>query len=101
MAILSYMIHARRRVLERVDEKDLNRWAHQACVAAEASPGWKPGEEFIYEIEESALPGVEWSAFTVRHTGVTYELFFYDGVMAETISEHCSWDPSAPPAGRA
>jgi hypothetical protein len=98
-----YSIHARERVIELVPEKDLDRFAQMACVAAEASPGWKPGEEFIFEIEEEGYvhPGMELSSLTVCHKGDHYEVYYYDGPMAETVSAHCSWDRpgSLPPGG--
>jgi hypothetical protein len=63
----NYTIHARTRVMEFVGERDLDRLAQQACVAAEGSQGWRPGEEFIFEIEDEdyVIPGVELSAFIV------------------------------------
>jgi hypothetical protein len=90
----NYTIHARTRVLEFVVERDLDRLAQQACTAAEQSPSWCPGEEFIFEIEDEAyvIPGVELSAFIVCHKGESYEVFYYDGQMAETITARCSWD---------
>jgi hypothetical protein len=90
----NYTIHARTRVLEFVAERDLDRLAQQACAAAEGSQGWRRGEEFIFEIEDEAyvIPEVELSAFIVRNQGESYEVFYYDGQMAETITEHCSWD---------
>jgi hypothetical protein len=40
------------------------------------------------------------SAFLVFHQGTHYELRFYDGPMAETITPMCSWDrPGQPPSG--
>jgi hypothetical protein len=91
--VVSFAIHARERVAELVSEKDLDRLAQKAC-AAEAFPDWQPGEEFIFEIEDEAYvhPGVERSALIVRHKGTSYEVFYYDGPMAETITAHCSWD---------
>jgi hypothetical protein len=90
----NYTIHARARVLEFVAERDLDRLAQQACAAAEGSQGWRPGEEVLFEIEDEEYmhPGVERSAFIVCHKGESYEVFYYDGQMAETITEHCSWD---------
>jgi hypothetical protein len=89
-----YTIHARERVREFIDETDLDRLAQAACEAAEKSDDWHPGEEFIFYIEEEdyVYPGVELSAFTVRHLGRSYEVLYYDGMMAETITANCSWD---------
>jgi hypothetical protein len=100
---MNYTIHARARVLEFVPENDLDRLAQQACAASEESPGWRPGEEFIFEIQEEnyVYPGMELSALIVRHKGESYEVYYYDGPMAETISSHCSWDREQrlPPRG--
>jgi hypothetical protein len=91
---MNYTIHARARVLEFVPENDLDRLAQQACAAAEKTPGWRPGKEFIFDIEEEnyVYPGMESSALIVRHKGESYEVCYYHGPMAETISAQCSWD---------
>jgi hypothetical protein len=72
---------------------ELDRLAKQACEAAERSPGWQPGTEFLFWIEDEAykIPGVELSALTVCHRGANYEVFYYDGQMAETITARPSW----------
>jgi hypothetical protein len=90
----NYWIHARERVRELVPERDLDRLAQLACAAAEVSQGWQPGAEFVFEIEEEGYvdPGMELSAFIVCHKGAVYEVFYYDGPMAETITANCSWD---------
>ena len=79
-------------------ERDLDRLAQAACAAAAASPGWQAGAEFVFEIEDEryVIPGVERSAFVVHHNGASYEVFYYDGQMAETITDNCSWDRSGP-----
>ena len=61
---------------------------------SKASSGWRDGEEFIFEVEEEAYvtPGLESSALVVRHQGAGYEIFYYDGSLAETITDNCSWD---------
>ncbi len=94
MAKLECLIHARHRVTEFISENELDRLAQQACDAAEKSPGWQPGEEFIFEIEdeEHRVAEVEMSALIVCHKGTGYEVFYYDGMMAETIQNTCSWD---------
>ena len=94
MAKRIYTIHARERVLEFIDAKDLDRLAQAACDAAEKSANWKKGEEFIYEIEEEpyVYPGHELSALIVIYESKSYEIRFYYGLMAETISDVCSWD---------
>jgi hypothetical protein len=92
--MLDYSIHARERVRDFVAEEDLDRLALLACAAAEASDGWHRGAQFDFEIEEKrhVYPGMELSAFIVLHLGTHYELRFYYGPMAETISTTCSWD---------
>jgi hypothetical protein len=101
--MLNYSIHARERVTELVPEKDLDRMAHLACVAAEAPQGWQPGEEFVFEIEKEGYdhPGMESSALVVCHKGANHEVFYNDGPMAETISANRSWDRDnrLPPSG--
>lgn len=94
VAKLNYSIHARERVVEFVLEEDLDRLAQQACDAAQNSPGWSPGQEYIFEIQEEnyAHEGIEPSSLIVCHKGASYEVFYYDGVMAETITSNCSWD---------
>jgi hypothetical protein len=88
-----FVVHAREQVEQFVTAADLDRLAKQACEAAERSPGWQPGAEFIFWIEEDAyrIPSVELSALTVCHRGAGYEVFYYDGQMAETITAHPSW----------
>jgi hypothetical protein len=94
MAMLNYSIHARERVTDFVAAGDLDRLAQLACAAAEQAPDWRPGDEFVFEIEEQQYihPGIELSALIVCHRGATYEVFYYDGPMAEIITANCSWD---------
>jgi hypothetical protein len=94
VANLTYSIHARERVTEFVPDSDLDRLAQMACTAAENSQDWRPGEEFIFYIEEAdyVYPETELSALIVCHKGASYEVFYYDGRMAETITANCSWD---------
>jgi hypothetical protein len=89
----SFIVHAREQVEQFVPGAELDRLAGQACEAAERSPGWQPGAEFIFWIEDEAYktPGVELSALTVCHRGADYELFYYDGPMAETVTARPSW----------
>ena len=88
-----FVVHAREQVEQFVPAADLDRLAEQACEAAERSPGWQPGSEFTFFIEEEPykLPGIEASALTVCHRGTEYEVFYYDGPMAETITANPSW----------
>jgi hypothetical protein len=94
---MNYSIRARARVLDFVAERDLDRFVQAACAAAEKSQGWRPGEEFSIEIEDEnyVYPGMELSALIVFYKGDSYEVYYYHGPMAETISERCSWDPPA------
>jgi hypothetical protein len=66
---------------------ELERLVQQACSAAEKSPGRRAGEEFIYYLEEepSVLRGIELSAFVVCHRGTSYEVFYYDGLLAQML----------------
>jgi hypothetical protein len=90
---LRFVIHAREQVERLVPAVELVRLAEQACEAAEQSLGWRLGEEFILFIEEEPykFPGIEASALTVCHRGTDYEVFYYDGPMAESITVHPSW----------
>lgn len=94
MARLKYSIHARERVTEFVPDRDLDRLAQQACDVAEKSNGWSEGGEFLFEIVEEnyVFDGIELSLLIVCHRGASYEVFYYDGGMAETITANCSWD---------
>jgi hypothetical protein len=89
----SFIVHAREQVRQFVPEADLDRLTEQACEAAERSPGWQPGGEFVFWIEEEpySIPGIELSSLTVCHRGTDYEVFYYDGQMAETITANPSW----------
>jgi hypothetical protein len=95
-------IHARERVTEFITDRDLDRLAQLACAAAEASPGWQAGEEFVFPIKEEpySRPGIASSAFIVCHQGTAYEIFYYDGLLAETITAHCSWDRQGNPPSK-
>ena len=94
VAKFKYSIHAREKVTEFVPDRDLDRLVQLACDAAENSKGWSQGGEFIFEIEEEdyVIDGIELSALIVSHKGNSYEVFYYDGAMAETITANCSWD---------
>jgi hypothetical protein len=88
-----------------VPATDLDRLAQRACEAAERSPGWQPGGDFLFLIDEEpyTIPGLEPSVLTVCHRGTEYEGFYYDGPIAETITAHPSWGdwlggPAAPGA---
>lgn len=67
--------------------KDLDRLFRAAVTAAEASPGWRPGEEFYFEIEEPALvaEGFDLSGFVVLHLGESYDITFYDGLASQFV----------------
>jgi hypothetical protein len=90
---IRFAVHAREQVEQLVDPADLDRLAYQACRAAERSAGWGPGAEFTWEVEEEpyTVCGIEASALTVCHRGNEYEVFWYDGRMAETVSANPSW----------
>jgi hypothetical protein len=90
---LRFAVHARVQAEQLVPPADLDRLAGQACEAAERSPGWGPGAEFTWAVAEEpySVPGIEVSALTVCHRGDGYEVFWYDGRMAETITAHPSW----------
>lgn len=66
---------------------DLDRLLRAAVTAAEASPGWGPGREFYFEVEEPAVAaeGFERSGFVVLHRGASYEVTFYDGVASQFV----------------
>ena len=89
-----YAVHARGRVLDFLTAAELDRLALLACAAAERSDGWAAGEEFIFELEEEPyfIPGIENSALVVAHRGADYEVSYYHGPLAETISDHPSWE---------
>jgi hypothetical protein len=89
-----FVVHAREQVEKLAcSAGDLDRLAEQACDAAERSPGWQAGEEFIFIIEEESyrIPGIEESALIVCHRGTDYEVYWYHGPMAETITPNPSW----------
>ena len=88
------VIHAREQAERLVEPADLDRFALLARAAAEESPGWRAGEEFIFEVAEEpyTVPGIEPSVLIVCHRGADYEVYFYHGPLAETISAHPSWD---------
>jgi hypothetical protein len=90
----TYSVHAHERVLEFLTPGQLDRLVPQACAAAEQSDGWCAGAEFIFELEDEpyATPGLELSALIVRHRGESYEVYYYDGPMAETITARPSWE---------
>jgi hypothetical protein len=48
MPISPFVIHAREQVEQFVNGAEPDRLARQACEAAEPSPGWRPGAEFIF-----------------------------------------------------
>jgi hypothetical protein len=93
MGRVRFVDHARGQVEQFVPAADLDRLAERACEAAERSPGWRPGVEFLFLIDEEpyTIEGLEPSALTVCHRGAEYEVFYYDGPMAETITDHPSW----------
>jgi hypothetical protein len=93
MSKTPFVVHAREQVELLLPGAELDRLAKQACEAAERSPGWQLGAEFLYWIEDEAykILDVELSALTVCHRGTNYEVFYYDGQMAETITARPSW----------
>jgi hypothetical protein len=99
----AYFVSARDRVAQYFGAGEMERLVESACAAAEQSQHWRPGDEFIFELVEPAyvIEGVERSAFIVHHHGKSYEVRYYDGMLAETISDHPSWESAgqSPPAG--
>ena len=89
MATLPIVVHARERVEQFVLPADLDRLAERACEAAERSPGWAPGVEFLFLIDEEpySIEGLEPSVLTVLHRGTDFEVFYFDAAMAETITD--------------
>jgi hypothetical protein len=109
MATLRFVVHAREQVERFVSASDLDRLAQRACDAAERSPDWQPGKEFLFLIDEEpyTIEGLAPSVLTVSHRGTDYEVFYFDGPMADTITDDpscgkwpgCPDEPGAPPDG--
>jgi hypothetical protein len=50
------VIHAREQVERFVNGAELDRLAQYACGAADQSPGWRPGAEFILWYADTLYP---------------------------------------------
>ncbi|WP_020469645.1 hypothetical protein [Zavarzinella formosa] len=68
-------------------KSEVERLLRQAVLAAESSPGWGPGREFLHEItdDEYVFDGFENSSFTIVHQGAAYDIRYYDGFSTEFI----------------
>ena len=91
MSTHGYTVRARDQVLRFIDEPDLDRLAGQACEAAERSDGWAPGAERVYPIAEPrfVVPGLDPSALVVAHWGNVYDVTYFDGPLAERVTDDC------------
>lgn len=85
MSQTEVFVHAQKRVAKEFRKGELDRLVQLAVSAAERSPGWAKGQEFVYEIEdeEYVFDGIEHSTLTVCHAGSRYEVYYYNGLSGE------------------
>jgi len=84
---VAHVLRARGDVELLLTKGELERLLRQAVAAAEASPGWGPGREFVHKVTDDAhvFAGFEASSFTLVHAGAAYDILYYDGFSTEFV----------------